>query len=82
MYVWLEGEGWWTESEESELRAEARKEVMKVLDLAERERKRPLRDMVTDVYDEVPQHLERQYEEIKAFALKNKALFPNDTPIE
>ena len=80
--VWLEGKGWWTESEESELRAEARKEVMKVLDLAERERKRPLRDMVTDVYDEVPQHLERQYEEIKAFALKNKALFPNDTPIE
>ena len=76
--VWLEAKGWWSEKEEAEARGEARKEVMKVLDAAEREKKRPLRDMVTDVYDEVPPHLEKQYQEIREFAKKNKHLYPSD----
>ena len=46
--IWLEDKGWWTESDETTTRGEARKEVMKVLDTAERERKHPLREMVTD----------------------------------
>uniref|UniRef100_A0A6T5VMK1 2-oxoisovalerate dehydrogenase subunit alpha n=1 Tax=Phaeocystis cordata TaxID=118079 RepID=A0A6T5VMK1_9EUKA len=80
--IWLEDKGWWSDEEETEVRGEARKEVMKVLDAAERENKLPLREMVTDVYDEVPQHLEKQYQEIKKFAQENKHLFPNNVPIE
>uniref|UniRef100_A0A7S2WXV5 3-methyl-2-oxobutanoate dehydrogenase (2-methylpropanoyl-transferring) n=1 Tax=Chloropicon primus TaxID=1764295 RepID=A0A7S2WXV5_9CHLO len=80
--IWLEHKGWWTEEEESVLRAESRKAVMKVLDMAEREQKRPLRDLVEDVYDVVPEHLEKQYQEIKEFAKKHKHLYPNDILIE
>jgi 2-oxoisovalerate dehydrogenase E1 component alpha subunit len=78
--IWLEEKGWWTESDETEIRTKARKEVMKVLDTAEREKKHPLREMVTDVYDEVPAHLEKQYEEIKDFATANKHFYPKDVP--
>ena len=79
--IWLESKGWWSEKEETQMRSDARKEVMKVLDSAERENKYPLREMVNDVYDTVPQNLEKQYEEIKDFALKNKHFYPDDVPL-
>lgn len=80
--IWLEEKGWWSEKEETAVRSDARKEVMKVLDAAERKKKHPLRELVTDVYDKVPDHIEKQYQEIRDFARKNKHLLPNDVPIE
>lgn len=46
--IWLEEKGWWSEKEETAVRSDARKEVMKVLDAAERKKKHPLRELVTD----------------------------------
>ena len=85
--VWLEHKGWWSDKEETALRAESRKEVVKVLDAAEREHKRPLRDAFTDVYaaegeSGLPDHLEKQYKECLKFALENKHLFPSDVPLK
>ena len=81
--LWLEGEGWWTSEEEAKLRGEARREVMKVIDVAERKRKHGLRTLVTDVYDDVPEGLERQYAEVLRWAKgAGRREIASDIPID
>ena len=56
---------------------------MKVIDVAERKRKHGLRTLVTDVYDDVPEGLERQYAEVLRWAKgAGRREIASDIPID
>lgn len=62
---WMEGKGLWNEEMEKEARGSLRKEVLKEFANAEREKRPPLREMWTDIYEEVSEEAEGQMRELK-----------------
>ena len=62
---WMEAKGIWDEGKEREMRSEVRKEVLKAFGEAEKEKKPRLREMFTDVYEEVTEEGERHMEELR-----------------
>ncbi|EYU23737.1 hypothetical protein ABFS82_08G090300 [Erythranthe guttata] len=54
---WLEGQGWWAPTSESELREYARHEVLQAIQVAEKVDKPDLAQLFTDVYDVPPSNL-------------------------
>jgi len=52
--------GWWSTEQETSARQEARNEVLRALQAAERKAKPPLSAIFEDVYAELPDHLLRQ----------------------
>ncbi|EPS66238.1 hypothetical protein M569_08539, partial [Genlisea aurea] len=57
---WIGNEGWWSDAEERELRADVRRRLMEAIRKAEREEKPRLGELFTDVYDETPLNLQEQ----------------------
>ncbi|XP_051127286.1 2-oxoisovalerate dehydrogenase subunit alpha 2, mitochondrial-like [Andrographis paniculata] len=57
---WLEGEGLWEAQSEAELRAYARNEVLRAIQVAERINKPSVEEVFTDVYDVPPPNLADQ----------------------
>ena len=64
MKNWLLNNEWWDEAQDSSLFETLRDEVLAAVKVAEKIDKPELRALVTDVYDEVPQHIEKQYAEL------------------
>lgn len=64
MRKWLENKSWWSDAEESDLRTNARKEVLKALSSAEKVKKPKLRNLFDDTYAELPGKLRSQREEL------------------
>ncbi|KAI9775255.1 MAG: hypothetical protein M1835_005880 [Candelina submexicana] len=62
---WLERQGLWDEGKEKNARIEVRKEVLKAFAAAEKEKKAPLREMFTDVYEELSEESETQIKELR-----------------
>lgn len=62
---WLENKGLWNEDLEKETRDSMRKEVLKEFGEAEREKKPPLREAFTDVYEEITEEAREQMKELK-----------------
>lgn len=62
---WLENQGLWNEDKEKETRDEMRKAVLKEFGEAEREKKPPLREAFTDVYEEITEEQREQMSELK-----------------
>ncbi|MCJ1256277.1 hypothetical protein MMC24_004098 [Lignoscripta atroalba] len=62
---WLENKGLWNEDKEKEARSTIRKEVLKAFSAAEKEKKAPLKEMFTDVYEELSEESESQMRELK-----------------
>jgi 2-oxoisovalerate dehydrogenase E1 component subunit alpha len=62
MKNWLLAQNWWDESQENTLFETLREEVLAAVKVAEKIDKPQLRELVTDVYDEVPKHIEKQYQ--------------------
>ena len=50
---WMEAKGIWDEGKEKDARANIRKDVLRAFADAEKEKKPPLREMFTDVYEEI-----------------------------
>ncbi|KAF6227968.1 hypothetical protein HO133_007696 [Letharia lupina] len=50
---WMQHQGMWDEEKEKEARSQIRKDVLKAFAEAEKEKKAPLRDMFTDVYEDL-----------------------------
>lgn len=50
---WMQHQGMWDEEKEKEARSQIRKDVLKAFAEAEKEKKGPLRDMFTDVYEDL-----------------------------
>jgi len=64
MKNWLFQQGWWDEAQDNTLFEQLRDEVLAAVKVAEKIAKPELRDLVTDVYDQVPAHIEIQYAEL------------------
>ncbi|KAJ5669748.1 hypothetical protein N7462_010818 [Penicillium macrosclerotiorum] len=62
---WLENKGLWNEDLEKETRDAMRKEVLREFSEAEREKKPPLREAFTDVYEEITEEAREQMKELK-----------------
>ncbi|KAF3334145.1 2-oxoisovalerate dehydrogenase subunit alpha 2 [Carex littledalei] len=78
---WVEGNGWWSDADESELRSNVRKELLQAIQVAERLHKPPLRDLFTDVYDQVPNNLRDQENLLRQTIKKHPADYPSDIPL-
>ena len=62
---WLENNGIWNEDLERETRSNIRKDILKAFSAAEKEKKPPLRDMFTDIYEELSEESLGQIEEMR-----------------
>ncbi|PKY03062.1 branched chain alpha-keto acid dehydrogenase complex, alpha subunit [Aspergillus campestris IBT 28561] len=62
---WLENQGLWNEDLERDTRDKMRKDVLKAFGEAEREKKPPIREAFTDVYEEVTEEAEAQMKELR-----------------
>jgi len=60
----LEDKGLWSQEQEDELREETRLEIMSALKTAEAKKFAPVSDMFEDVWEEMPERLRRQREEL------------------
>lgn len=74
---WLVKQKWWDDGQEKALYHKYRDEVLGQLKISEKIESPDLRSMVTDVYAEVPKHLEEQYQELKEHILKYPDVYPN-----
>ncbi|WP_440875409.1 thiamine pyrophosphate-dependent dehydrogenase E1 component subunit alpha [Thalassotalea sp. PLHSN55] len=77
MKNWMISKDWWNESQETELFESLREEVLAALKVAEKIEKPPVEDLVTDVYHDVPAHLQNQLEQLKEHIKK----YPDQYPI-
>ena len=64
MKNWLLLNNLWDEAQDSKLYEQLRADVLAAVKVAEKVNKPSLQDMVTDVYDEVPPHLQKQVDEL------------------
>ncbi|KAB1220897.1 2-oxoisovalerate dehydrogenase subunit alpha 2, mitochondrial [Morella rubra] len=78
---WVEGNGWWNEKYESELRSSVRKQLLESIQIAEKIEKPPLSDLFTDVYDNLPSNLQEQEKLLRETIERNPQNYPSDIPI-
>ncbi|CAL1362733.1 unnamed protein product [Linum trigynum] len=78
---WVEGNGWWNEGEESELRSATRKQLLQAIQAAERTEKPVLEEMFNDVYDETPSNLREQHVQLRETIKRHPGDYPSDVPV-
>lgn len=61
---WMENQGIWDEEKEKEARSQIRRDVLTAFAQAEKEKKAPLRDIFTDVYEELSEESKAQMKEL------------------
>lgn len=61
----MEKNGWWNDQLETEWKDETKRNVMKAFVSAEQKVKPNLKEMFNDVYDQWPNHLKEQYNELQ-----------------
>lgn len=76
MQHWLQKKKWWTDAKEKSLQERLRKEVLDTMKRAQKRSPPPLDSLVTDVYDEVPPELQRQFDALKAHIRKYPDAYP------
>lgn len=67
---YMESRGLWDSDKEMELRRTARADVLEAMGKAEQEPFPPASELFTDVYDDIPQHLLEQQEQLNAHLSK------------
>ncbi|GMH43055.1 hypothetical protein BSKO_10977 [Bryopsis sp. KO-2023] len=70
----------WDEEKEKSLRKKLRNQVISALDEAQKVPKAPASDVLTDVYESLPWHLEEQREELMEFLRVHPNECPSDIP--
>ncbi|WVZ88760.1 hypothetical protein U9M48_035237 [Paspalum notatum var. saurae] len=78
---WVQGNDWWSDAEESELRSRVRKELLQAIQVAERMPKPPVAELFTDVYDQIPSNLREQERLLRDTIMKHPAHYPTDVPV-
>ncbi len=68
--------GWLDEAEDEKAKEQIRQDVLSALKVAEVVEKPALEEIVTDVYEQVPEHLQKQYEELKQHIAKYPEAYP------
>lgn len=76
MKSWMLTQGWWSEEQETELFEKLREQILAAVKVAEKIDKPPVEDLVSDVYDQVPPHLQKQLEELKTHIKKYPEAYP------
>ena len=61
---WMENQGIWDEEKENEARSQIRRDVLTAFAQAEKEKKAPLREIFTDVYEELSEESKAQMKEL------------------
>ncbi|KAK9072192.1 hypothetical protein SSX86_008624 [Deinandra increscens subsp. villosa] len=77
----IERKGWWSDKEEFTLRLKTKKQVRNAIDEAEKEEKPLLRDLFTDVYNELPSNLMEQETLLRETIQRHPKDFPRDIPL-
>mmetsp|Transcript_126980 Transcript_126980/g.270733 ORF Transcript_126980/g.270733 Transcript_126980/m.270733 type:complete len:796 (-) Transcript_126980:233-2620(-) len=70
--AYLTSQGVWDDAKEAAYHADARQEIMEAFKAGEALKRGPLKDLFTDTYDELPWHLEEQWQDaerhVRAYA--------------
>lgn len=78
---WVQRNGWWSDTEESELRNNIKKQLLQAVQEAEKTEKPPLKDLFNDVYDHPPSSLSEQEQELREAIKKHPQDYPTDVPL-
>ncbi|KAK1300549.1 hypothetical protein QJS10_CPB13g01010 [Acorus calamus] len=78
---WIQRNDWWCDVDESALRTNLRKELLHAIQVAEKVEKPLLKELFTDVYDELPSNLSEQERELRRLIEKHPSDFPADVPL-
>ncbi|XP_059454767.1 2-oxoisovalerate dehydrogenase subunit alpha 1, mitochondrial-like [Corylus avellana] len=78
---WVERNGWWSDTDESELRSSVRKLVLQAIQNAEKTEKPPLADLFSDVYDHPPSNLQEQEKLLRENIKRHPQDYPSDVPV-
>uniref|UniRef100_A0A7N0TS26 3-methyl-2-oxobutanoate dehydrogenase (2-methylpropanoyl-transferring) n=2 Tax=Kalanchoe fedtschenkoi TaxID=63787 RepID=A0A7N0TS26_KALFE len=78
---WIEGNNWWNNEAESELRNRIRKEILFAVQVAEKASKPPIADIFTDVYDVLPSSLSKQEQSLRETIKRHPKDYPPDFPL-
>lgn len=70
--------GYWTDDQDKDLKAAFKKEVLQTIKEVEKVPKPPVRDLFTDVYKEMPPHLETQMQ----YMLKHVEQYRDQYPVD
>jgi 2-oxoisovalerate dehydrogenase E1 component alpha subunit len=73
---WLDGKGWFDAKAIDNYKEETRTEILNALKVSEKVPVSPLEDIVEDVYDAPPWHLQKQLKELKAHVDKYPEHYP------
>lgn len=76
MKNWMLNQKWWDEEQEKALFDTLREDVLAAVKVAEKVAKPELESLVTDVYDNVPKHLQDQLDELKDHIKKYPESYP------
>jgi 2-oxoisovalerate dehydrogenase E1 component alpha subunit len=77
MKLFMEKRGWWSDMVEEDFKKEIRNEVLTQLRLAEQQPKPPVEEMWTDVYHDIPPHLQEQKKELEEHMQKYPEYYTN-----
>ncbi|KAG5573077.1 hypothetical protein H5410_062843 [Solanum commersonii] len=78
---WIQKNGWWSDEEELEFRGNTKEQVLQALEKAEETEKPPLAGLFTDVYDQIPLHLQEQERYIRDAINKRPNEYPTNIPL-
>lgn len=73
---WLVHNGWWDQAREQQLRHDTRQEIIKALERASKVDKPPVSAMYTDVYADMPWHLQEQLQDTLELVKQHPHLCP------
>jgi 2-oxoisovalerate dehydrogenase E1 component alpha subunit len=74
--AYLLKQGWLDEAEDEKAKEETRQQVLDALKVSEKVEMPELEQLVTDVYEQVPLHLQEQYEQLKQHITKYPEAYP------
>ena len=74
----MENKKWWNNEVEEEWKRDSLQQVMQALSRADKALKPPVKDMFTDVYDQLPPRLQKQHQE----CMHHISKYPHEYPTE
>ncbi|XVF14813.1 hypothetical protein REPUB_Repub09cG0093700 [Reevesia pubescens] len=78
---WIESKGWWSPEAESELRSSIRNQLLHAIQIAEKVEKPSVKDLFTDVYDDLPSNLREQEKLLRETINRHPKDYPEDVPL-
>ncbi|KAL4277994.1 hypothetical protein GQ457_03G032200 [Hibiscus cannabinus] len=78
---WVQNCGWWSEQQETQLRNSVRKQLLEVIQVAEKTEKPPLSEMLSDVFDYPPSNLQDQEKHLRETIRRHPNDYPSDNSV-